>query len=151
VSLTLEAVITELSRNHIDYTGAVGLGTDVMPFLKEVVKFDDPARTPPAVYLASLIPGVEDESLAILQAAATSGEPVIRMAAAAAVSNLEGVPADLVLTLLADSDYGVRKAILKSLMERPIAGVRETVQLLASNDPEPFLREFAAGIVDQLP
>jgi HEAT repeat protein len=54
----------------------------------------------------------------VLKAAAQHGDPIVRVAAAAGVRNLDPTAASEVLTLLKnDPDAGVRKRAMKSMPE----------------------------------
>ena len=67
-----------------------------------------------AVYLASLI--IDDKSVSLLEGAARSQEPIVRIAVASGLRNLSEQDANRVSDLLVgDNDVGIRKVMLKSI------------------------------------
>jgi hypothetical protein len=102
-----------------------------------------------AAFLASMIEG--DQSVAVLEAAAASSEPLLRVAAASGIRNLTGPHAERMLDLLrGDPDAGIRKVVLASAARLTSPQVAAKIQQMAETDPEPFVRELAASTVNKL-
>jgi HEAT repeat protein len=149
MALTLEETRNALRAIEPNYDELVKLGTEAIPFLDTLVRDPNSFVASKAAYLASLIQ--DPRSAAILEKAAHSRDPQIRMAAAAGVGNLRGpVPEDLLLSLLGDPDLGVRKVVLKSLPTPATARLRERVVALTTADPNPDLRSLAREVLPRL-
>lgn len=147
--VTMKDVLAVLEPDEVDYGKAKKLGPEALPFLLELVKGGDPGLASKATYLASLIG--TDHAMGVLEAAAASHEPVLRVAAASGIRNLPEVQAEKVLDLLRkDPDVGVRKVLLKSAGRLRSAEVEVKLQQMAETDPEPLLREMAAGAVNEM-
>ena len=148
---TIEELRSVLSGDEIDYPGvAAQVGSDALPQLLELAQEGDQAIAPRAVYLASLLPAAGGTDPAdVVRAGMTSGDELMRIAAAASLANLTNVPGGLV-ALLSDPDAGVRKVALQSTVANPFPGAREAVMAMVDNDPEPFVRDLASDIVDQI-
>jgi hypothetical protein len=148
---TMDEVVAQLSGDEIDYQSlALTLGPDALPELLALAEAGDPAIAPKAVFLASLMQASDDVAPAdVVRAGMQSGEGVVRVAAAASLANLSGIPTDL-FGLLADADVGVRKAALDSVAANLDVGARDAVLALAAADPEPVLRALATDIASRL-
>lgn len=114
--VTMQQVLDALNPEEPNYHIAAKLGPDAIPHLENLVKSREPMLASKAAYLASLI---QDKGAAdVLKAAAKHGNPIVRVAAAAGVRNLDPAAASEVLTLLKDDqDAGVRKRAMKSVAE----------------------------------
>jgi hypothetical protein len=113
MSVTIAKVRALLDVDEPNYAEAAKLGPQAVPLLETLVREGDAMLASKATYLASLIQS--DRSLDVVKAAAESSDPVVRVAAAAALRNLPDAPRDEVLSgLLGDEDPGVRKAALKA-------------------------------------
>jgi len=115
----------------------------------QLIEEGDPDLASKATSLAGVIDAAE--SIEAVDKAARSPDPVIRVAAAAALGNLSEMPDPLAQGMLNDEDVGVRKLALRSLERQQPAGFKQKAQQMAANDPNPVLREHAARIADQLP
>jgi HEAT repeat protein len=150
MAVTREQVLAALYPDEPDYEeAALRLGSDAIPFLLELVEGDDLDLASKAASLAGLLR--TDRSVEVVAAAARSPEPVLRVAAAAALRNVPNVPLDLAESLLVDPDPGVRKWALTSLATARPAGLKGRVRAMATTDPEEALRNLARRIEPELP
>jgi HEAT repeat protein len=145
----MENVRAVLTPDEVNYSEAQKLGPEAIPFLKELVGGGDLNLASKAAYLASLI--ASDQAVEVLEAAATSQEPVVRVAAASGIRNLPEVHAERVMERLQDDpDAGVRKVTLKSVSEFRSPQLVAKVQRIAEADPEPFVRDLAVSTVERM-
>jgi HEAT repeat protein len=141
----MEEIRGWLDPDEVDYGRAARLGPDALPLLHELAQGSDVMLASKAAYLASLIGG--EGSMAVLTAAARHSEPAVRVAAASGLRNLEESALErLAEPLLDDEDVGVRKVALHSVAGFESAPLRERVQRMAQEDPEPAIRELAARV-----
>lgn len=147
--VTIEQVLAQLNADEPDYQQAAQLGPDAVPHLIRVVQEGDPGLASKATYLAGLINA--DQSAAVLDLAARSVDPVVRIAAAASLGNLTEIPIIPATSLLDDQDPGVRRLTLESLQVRRPAGFKTKVQRIATSDPDITVRQVAGQMLDQLP
>ena len=97
-----------------------------------------------ATSLASRIQS--EKSVDVLAAAASSAEPILRVAAAGALHYLKPTHAERLLTALkADPDAGVRKVMVRSAAQVKSPRAAALVKQMSAADPEHFVREKAAG------
>ena len=149
MQITMRNIRVWLDAEEVDYTAASQLGPDAVPFLMELVQGVDPGLASKATYLASLIR--TEESVAVIEAAATSNEPVVRVAAASSIGNLPEIQAERVLNLLSDdSDTGVCKVLLQSSAKFGSLEVEASLQQMAETAQAPFIRELAASTVNNI-
>ena len=147
--ITMRDVRAWLDPDEVDYVNAKKLGPGAIPFLMELVQGGDLGLASKATYLASLIRS--EQSAAVLEAAVARNEPALRVAAASAMRNLPEVRAHRVLDLLRnDPDVGVRKVLLKSAVRFSSPQMVAKLRQMAETDPEPFVREMAAGNVKEM-
>jgi HEAT repeat protein len=149
MTVTREQVLAQLYPDEPDYGGAAQLGPEALPHLRQLVEEGDPDIASKATSLASVIDAAE--SAEVVDTAARSPDPVIRVAAAGALGNLSEMPGPLAQSMLNDEDVGVRKLALRSLEKQQPAGFKQNVQEMAADDPNPMLRELAVRVADQLP
>jgi HEAT repeat protein len=125
------------------------LGNEAAPVLAELAASEDLELASKATSLAGFM---DDESARqVLVPAAHHESPVVRVAAAAALEHHPDVAGDLAASLLRDPDVGVRKWTLRSLAAARPSNLKEQVQVVASDDTIPALRELARQVIDQLP
>lgn len=149
MSVTMKDVRTQLEPDEPDYAKAAQLGADAIPYLKELVNGPDTMLASKAAYLASLIK--TDNSISVLENAARSPQPIVRVAAASGLSNLSEENADRVSNLLIeDRDAGVRKVTLKSISQFQSPALIDKVRKLANEDPESFIRDLASRTIADL-
>jgi HEAT repeat protein len=149
MAVTREQVLAQLHPDEPRYEQAAQLGSEALPHLMQIVQEGDPGLASKATSLAGIINAAG--SAEVLGAAADSSDPVIRVAAAAALGNLDEMPSALAQSMLDDEDVGVRKLALRSLGRQQPTGFRQKVQQMAANDPNSVLRERAARVAYQLP
>ena len=112
--VTVEQVLAKISPEEPNYKNAAELGPEALPYLEIIVKVGKPSYAAKATSMASHI---QDESaVKVLRIAAQSGDPAVRVAAAAGSRNLHIPSVNGVLDLLKnDHDAGVRRLALKSI------------------------------------
>ncbi|RLK55239.1 hypothetical protein [Actinokineospora cianjurensis] len=86
MAVTMQHVRQQLSAQEVDYSTAAELGDDALPHLEELASRADTVLACKALYLASLIGG--PRSTEIIASAADHADPIIRIAASAALRNL---------------------------------------------------------------
>ncbi len=144
--VTMQDVRAVLDPEEVDYENAKRLGAAAIPFLMELVQGGDLGLASKATYLASLIE--DEQSVAVLEAAAARNEPVLKVAAASGIRNLSVAHADRMLGLLKDDpDIGVRKVALQSAARFDSPPIVAKLRQIAESDPEPILRNLAANTV----
>jgi len=147
--VTMEDVRAVLDPEEPDYAEAQKLGPEAVPHLKELVQGPDLGLASKAAYLASLIES--EGSLEVLTIAATSAEPVLRVAAASAIRNLPERDAERVMDLvLEDKDAGVRKVTLRSAAQLRSPRLAAKIRKLAEHDPESSIRALATEIEEEM-
>jgi hypothetical protein len=102
---------------------AAALGAEALPALETLVHGDDALLASKAAYLAALIPG--ERAARVLEEAARSDQPTVRVAAAAGLQKRPDVSDDMTAALIADQDQGVRKVAAKAARGRAAPAPRE--------------------------
>lgn len=110
----MEKVKAALNPEEPDYPKAAQeLGADALPHLEKLVGGSETLLAAKAAYLAGLIGGAD--AAAAVAKAARSSHPTVRIAAAAAATNLPAAQSDTVLLqLVDDADPGVQKVAVRS-------------------------------------
>ena len=144
MAITMKDVRAWLDPEEPNYAGAAqSLGPAALPFLLELVRGGDLGLASKATYLASLIKS--ERSVEVIEAAAATNEPILRVQAAAGLQNLKPAHAERVLnTLKSDPDPGVRKVMVKSAARVKSPRVAAVLKQIARSDPAPFVREATA-------
>jgi HEAT repeat protein len=147
MAITMKDVRAWLDPEEPNYAGAAkALGAAALPFLLELVRGGDLGLASKAASLASMIPS--DKSVDVLEAAAATSEPVLRVAAAAGLGRLKPAHAERLLDRLkTDADPGVRKVMVQSAAKVRSPRVAAVLNELAASDPEPFVRERSATVL----
>jgi hypothetical protein len=101
---------------------AAELGAEALPVLEALVQGADPLLASKAAYLASLIPDAESDR--VIEQAARSEHPTVRVAAAAGLRSRPDAAIETAAELIADPDAGVRKVAAKSTRGRAIPAAR---------------------------
>jgi hypothetical protein len=149
MTVTLEQVLQVLSPEEPDYSGAERLGSEALSHLITLVTGSDPMLASKAAYLASLIKS--DQSADVLRIAAQSQDPIVRVAAAAGVRNLNLLAADQIsLMLLDDADVGVRKVVLKSLPTQVTPQLRVKLEALSRQESNPLVRQLSTEALNRV-
>jgi HEAT repeat protein len=147
--VTMEQVLAALGSDEPDYDSASRLGPEALPHLNELVLSGDPEMASKAASLAGVIAAAGSE--AVLQAAARSANPVVRVAAAGAAGNLPVEEASGILVgLIADDDRSVRQVALESIPTQATEELRSRVAQLREGDPVPQIRELADDALHRL-
>jgi HEAT repeat protein len=147
--ITMRDVRKWLDAEEVEYTKAKRLGAAAIPFLMELVQGGDLGLASKATYLASLIDS--EQSVAVLETAVSSNEPILRSAAASGIRNLPEAQAERILDQLKDDpDAGIRKVMLNSLDRFRSKQIEAKLQQIAQEDPEPFLRELASSTIEMM-
>jgi HEAT repeat protein len=146
MAMTMNDVRAALDPDEPNCGRAKGLGPAALPFLLELVRGGDLGLASKATYLASLIPS--DTSVRVIEAAAATNEPILRVAAASGLQNLKPTHAERVLkTLRHDADPGVRKVMVKSAAKVRSPRIAAALKQIAKSDPEPFVRDTTARLL----
>lgn len=143
MAVTMKDVRAALDPEEPDYEEAAKLGRGALPHLEVLVSTDDNTMlASKATFLASLIK--DAKSAEIVERAARSNDPVVRVAAATAASNLTAAAASAVLhELITDPDAGVRKVARKAVPAKPSAKLAEKLEALNAA-PTPLGESAAA-------
>jgi hypothetical protein len=142
----MKDVRAALDPEEPDYAEAASLGPDAIPHLETLVGGRDPMLASKAAYLASLIK--DSRAAEIVAKAAHSGDAAVRVAAAAAASNLSATGASAVLVdLVGDEDPGVRKVARSALPGKPSAKLTKVLDTLAT-EPEPMRDSTPSGTTE---
>jgi len=149
--VTMEQVRSFLDPDEPDYVEAAGqLGPPALPHLQTLVVSNDPLLASKAAYLAGLIGAAE--SSAVVELAAQSPYPEVRVAAAGTTKHLPASQAETLLnTVLADSDVGVRRVALRSAAALRSPALKYRVQEMSKSDSSAAIRTLAAQIAKDLP
>ena len=134
-----------LDPEEPDYTAAAAaLGPEALPVLEALVQDADPLLASKAAYLVSLIP--DARAAHVLEQAAQSPHPTVRVAAAAGLQKQPDVADETAVDLMTDQDPGVRKVAAKAGRARMTPALRERIAERASNDRDPNRRAAARAI-----
>jgi hypothetical protein len=147
--VTIDQVLSQLNPDEPNYQQAAQLGPDAVPHLMRLVQAGDPGLASKATYLAGFIKA--NQSILVVDLAARSAEPLVRVAAAASLSNFPTIPVSSATILINDPDPGVRRLTLESLQIRRPTGFKARVQEMATTDPDGTVRRLASEIRNQLP
>ncbi|NES82741.1 MAG: HEAT repeat domain-containing protein [Moorea sp. SIO2B7] len=149
-----EEIIARLQLDEPNYASSAKVfGAEALPILAELVSSEDEKLASRATSLAGFInaPGSRE----IIELAAQSSNPVIRVSAAGALRRLstptfENLPPQILSSLLDDNDVSVRKLALRAVeVHRPLS-VLEKVRELNERDPNPRLRGRASRILSDM-
>src|SRR5687767_10947744 len=133
MAVTMKDVRAALDPEEPDYAKAAQLGPDALPHLEALVNSGDTMLASKAAYLASLIKA--PKSAEVVATAAQSDDPAVRVAAAAAASNLAPSAASTVLVdLVTDPDPGVRKVARSGVPSKPSGPLAKKLKDLADEN-----------------
>jgi HEAT repeat protein len=129
-----------LNADEPDYGAAARLGQTALPHLEVLARDAGPGMAAKAVYLASLIAG--ESASAVIEAASRRTDPVMRVAAAAALGRVSAdrLP-DVAARLLADPEDGVRRRALAALPPRYNPVLADRLDSLADTLPSGARRD----------
>ena len=124
-----------------DYQAGRSLGAGSVKHLRAIVNGSDRNLAAKATYLAGLLD--TDKSAEVVEIAAKSRKPAIRVAAASAAGELSPERAERILDrLLKSRDLGVRKTALRAA-ERTTPKIRKRLESIQKEDPVKQLRKLA--------
>ena len=140
MAVDMEQVRAALEPEEPDYPRAAkSLGADALPHLERIITGDQTGLAAKAAYLAGVIG--TDKCLPAMEKAATSGQAVVRIAAAAAARHLPDEYRDsLVLQLVDDADAGVQKVALNSAPAAMSEALKARVASLKAAAPAPAVK-----------
>jgi HEAT repeat protein len=129
-----------------DYCGARRLGARAIAALKRIVRDGDWNLAAKATYLAGLIN--DESSIAVIELAAKSRKPAVRVAAASAAAHLSPDRAEpILLRLLQSKDVGIRKIALKATGQSMTDKVRLQVQRVLKQESIRDMKSLAASVL----
>lgn len=142
MALSVDDVRVFLDPDEPDYERVRDLGPDALSALAQLVQGTDAMLASKAAYAAGVIG--TPAAVTVLEHAARSPVPAVRVAAAAAVGELTPhLGAPVLLALLGDGDSGVRRQALGSAAGRSDPALRSRIQQLSQTDPVARLRTMA--------
>lgn len=128
--VTREQVERFLNVDEPDYAAAARLGFGALQHLEAMAREAGPGLAVKAVYLASLIGN--GTSAIVIDAASRRTDPVLRVAAAAAIGRVSADRlTDIATRLVSDSDPAVRQRALAALPTRSNPGLSQRLSDLA--------------------
>jgi HEAT repeat protein len=146
---TMDQVLEILEAEEPDYGRGVELGPDALPHLATLAAGPDSGLAAKAVSLAASIQ--DERSTGILQEAAQSSDPIVRVAAANAAPGLpDEAAASVLLALLDDQDLGVRKVALSSVGDSAPDELQAKVAQLSESDEVSELRDLSKDVLRRL-
>lgn len=147
--ITMKDVRAHLELDEPDYAVAATLGPDALPYLDNLVEGKNIMLATKATYLASLID--HRSAAAVVRHAASHADPIVRVAAAAAVKNIAVEDADAVLEpLIGDGDTGVRKVAMKNIPDTPNRSLKDKIHIAAANETDPDLQSLYQDILRRI-
>lgn len=149
MAITMEQVRAALDPDEPRYEQAAReLGPDALPHLEEIIRRADEGMAAKAVYLASLIG--HDRAAAVVESGAERPEAAVRVAVAAGAQNLAtGRRSPVLLRLLDDDDFGVKKVALRAVPRQPEPALAAKVAALAGAAQDSALRGLARQALEQ--
>ncbi|MCB0199786.1 MAG: hypothetical protein KDI03_06925 [Anaerolineae bacterium] len=144
----MNQVHNALLPDEPDYAQAAQLGKSALPHLMQLVENGDTDLAAKATYLAAFINA--EGSIAILETAANSHDPIVRIAAAGAMQYLDEVPEALIYRLLADEEIGARQFALRAVEIHRPDNIMSRLQEIRANDPVFELREYVDQIIQNM-
>jgi len=147
--MTLAELRAQLSAVEPDDSTYYGIGPAELPLLEQLLQDPEAWIAARAVFAASRIP--DPRAVALLQRAATDPRQEVRVAVAASVPRVAPASANqLLLSLLDDSDHGVRKFAIKSVSGAHDPAVLRKLREVETRDPLPANRDHATSRLRQL-
>jgi HEAT repeat protein len=144
-----------LTSEEPDYDKAIQLGATILPELGNFIEKNEPQFAPRVTYLAGMLasqsPNALPKIIELLNKAAHSTLPTVRVAAAATTQHLPteyAVP--LLLMLINDDDLSVRKfAMMSSPSDSPLELV-ERIEEHAQTEQLSEMRALAQEVLERL-
>lgn len=142
MDVTKEQVLAYLEPDEPNYASAAELGSEVLPILTDLLNDPRPGIAAKAASLAGKVGG--RDAVTVLQKAARSADPVVRVAAAGASSGLSASEAEIVLApLVADQDVGVQKTALNAAPVELPSALRAAIEQLDPDTADPAIMEMS--------
>ena len=140
--VTMADVRAVLDPDEPDYRAAATLGHEALPYLDDLAQNADALLASKAVFLAALIQ--DERSVQIVTQAARRDDPIVRVAAAAAVPYLPCKElSEVLLPLVNDQDSSVRRVALESATEGATAELRASIERLTQEESDPSMQQVA--------
>lgn len=138
-----EKLMAFLQQEETDYTAAAQLGDEAMPLLREIIKGNDERLASKATSLAGMI--TSDQKADVLTEAAQHPSVVVRVAAAAAASQLNAGQAEKVLNhLVDDTDVGVSKFTMRSIQAKNLTrNFQSKLQAISDSSSNTAIKQMA--------
>jgi HEAT repeat protein len=145
MAVTIDDVRAALSPDEPDYDAAARLGPEAVPHLEALILGDDMSLATKATSLLGFIP--DPRAASILRLAAGHHWATVRAAAGAVARRLDPeIAAQVLVSLLADSDPGIRKVALLSAPPGSGDQIDVAIARVAETDALPELRQLATEV-----
>lgn len=149
MAVTMQDVRSVLDPEEPDYEFAALLGPEALPHLETLVRANDPMLASKAAYLAGLLN--DERSADVVNRAGQSDNATVRVAAAAAARHLSGSGAsDVLISLLADADPGVRTVALKSVPDTATGDLRAAIEDIRTSEADAAVRDLSTEVLRRL-
>jgi HEAT repeat protein len=149
VPMTMDELRMQLSAIESDESTYAGISTSEIPLLEELLQDKEAWMASRAIFALSRVP--DAKAVTILSRAVADPRPEVRVAVAASLSKLQPQDANnILLTLLSDTDLGVRKVAVKAVSGTNDAAVHAKLRDVQTRDPAPFIRDLAKMKVQEL-
>lgn len=149
MAMSMQALRDQLGMVEPEEGMYGGIGPAEIGLLEQLLADKEPWLASRAVFALSRIP--DARAVAILARAAGDPRQEVRVAVAAAVSQVEPANANpILLKLLADTELGVRKFALQSVAKAHDPAVHAKVKDLIASDPAPWIRDTARSRLQEL-
>jgi len=147
-------IITLLSSDDPDFSSIVQqLSDDDYPTLNELVKHSAPHIATKALICLGLLGS--EKSLDGISFAAKSKNPVLRLTAAQALSEIKNInqlpgAIQLIMALIVDEDVGVRKFALRTIELSRMSDFKKKIDQMRCNDPNEHVRKLSQDVFGKL-
>lgn len=149
MTFSLESLRSQLSAIEPNEATYDQIGSSEIPLLQELLSDNEEWMAARAV--TALVRISDPEAVRLLKQVATDPRPEVRTAVALCASKVVPEEAnEILITLLDDSEAGVRKAAIRSVSAEHSQTVRNKLQAIESNDPVNRLREMANARVREM-
>jgi HEAT repeat protein len=147
-------IVTLLSNDDPDFSWIVQhLSDDDYPTLNELVKHSAPHIATKALMCLGRLGS--EKSLDGISIAAKSKNPVLRLTAAQALSEIKNInqlpgAIKLITELLNDEDIGVRKFALRTIESSKISHFKEKIDQMRCDEPNEHVRKLSQDVYGKL-
>lgn len=140
--MTMDELRMRLSAIESDESTYSGITASEIPLLEELLTDKEAWMASRAVFALSRVP--DPKAVTILSRVVADPRPEVRVAVAASLSKLRPQDANnILLTLLDDTELGVRKVAVKTVSGINNAAVHAKLRDIQARDPAPPIRDFA--------